>query len=114
MRAARQRIIIPFDCVVKCHYSRNRLPEWKRAEGTVQDIDPAVPRLRRKNDLLPNLKAVARAIEQIDRAIVDTGRFMKRQVRSVGKEAPIHLAGTCEFRYYAGNIISHPTHVRDV
>jgi len=28
--------------------------------------------------LLPNLKAVARAIEQIDRSIVNTGRFVKR------------------------------------
>jgi hypothetical protein len=37
-----------------------------------------VPRLCRKGDLLPNLKAVARAIKEVDGAIVNTGRFVKR------------------------------------
>jgi hypothetical protein len=58
--------------------------------------------------LLPNLKAVARAIKQIDRAIVNSGRFAKRQVGPVGKETPINLTGTCEFRYYTGKVVPSP------
>jgi hypothetical protein len=51
---------------------------------------------------------VARAIKQIDWAIVNTGRFVKRQVGSVGKETPINLAGTCELRYYTGKVVPSP------
>jgi len=93
---------------VKCYHGRDWLPERERAKGAVQNIDSVVSRLCRKRHLLPNLKAVAWAIKQINRPILNTGRFVKRQVGSVGKETPTNLAGTCEFRYYTGKVVPSP------
>jgi hypothetical protein len=82
--------------------------------GTMENIGSPKSHLCRKGDLLPNLKAVARAIEQTDRAIVDPGRFVKWQVGSIGKETPTNLTRACELGDDTGKVISHPTHMRDI
>ncbi len=55
--------LIPRERIMERNHSGDRLPNQQRAVRAVQYANFAIPRLRRKRELLPNLKAVPGAIE---------------------------------------------------